>query len=516
MSNSQTADIGLGQTILRRAAISPNQSAITFEGSTQTFAELGDRVRRMATVLRAGGISAGDRVGYIGLNHPVFLEMLYACGCLGAVFVPLNFRLTGPEVRFIANDAGISAMVADDMLRPLIDEERDNLECTRYITAEANADNWESLESLMAAAAPIEASEKVDADDVAFIMYTSGTTGLPKGAMLTHGNIFWNSINVCFGEDGVSGTTLTCAPLFHIGGLNVTTLMSLSKGVEVVLLRSFDAGQVLSLIEKHKVTTMFGAPTMFLMMVQDESFAITDLSSIATLTCGGAPVPVPLIKTYGERGINFCQGYGLTETNAIGAIISGSFYLARPNSTGRPTPPVTSVRIVDEAGSELPAGGIGEVCIKGPTVMHGYWNQPEATAQVIKDGWFHTGDIGMLDELGFLILLDRAKDIVIRGGENIGCAEVEYAIAEHPSVSEVSVYGIPDTRLGEVPCATVMLKKEATLNETEMRAFLRNRLAAFKVPARFYFQHDQLPRIATGKIAKKELRKQTIALLELA
>ncbi|MDG2501628.1 MAG: AMP-binding protein, partial [Porticoccaceae bacterium] len=168
MSNSQTADIGLGQTILRRAAISPNQPAITFEGSTQTFAELGDRVRRMATVLRAGGISAGDRVGYIGLNHPVFLEMLYACGCLGAVFVPLNFRLTGPEVRFIANDAGISAMVADDMLRPLIDEERDNLECTRYITAEANADNWESLESLMAAAAPIKASEKVDADDVAF------------------------------------------------------------------------------------------------------------------------------------------------------------------------------------------------------------------------------------------------------------------------------------------------------------------------------------------------------------
>ena len=148
--------------------------------------------------------------------------------------------------------------------------------------------------------------------------------------------------------------------------------------------------------------------------------------------------------------------------------------------------------------------------------MHGYWNQPEATAQVIKDGWFHTGDIGMLDELGFLILLDRAKDIVIRGGENIGCAEVEYAIAEHPSVSEVSVYGIPDTRLGEVPCATVMLKKEATLDETEMRAFLRNRLAAFKVPARFYFQYEQLPRIATGKISKKELRKQTLALLALA
>ena len=170
MSVLQIADIGLGQTILRRAAISPEQPALTFEGETQSFAELGDRVRRMASVLREGGISAGDRVGYIGLNHPVFLEMLYACGCLGAIFVPLNFRLTGPEVRFIANDAGISTLVADDMLRPLIDSERDNLDCTRYITAEADADNWEPLEPLMAAATSIEASEKVDADDVAFIM----------------------------------------------------------------------------------------------------------------------------------------------------------------------------------------------------------------------------------------------------------------------------------------------------------------------------------------------------------
>ena len=223
MSNSQSADIGLGRAFLRRAAISPNQPALTFEGNTQTFAELGDRIRRMASVLRAGGISAGDRVGYIGLNHPVFLEMLYACGCIGAIFVPLNFRLTGPEIRFIANDAGISTMVVDDMLRPLIDTERANLECTRFITAEADADNWEPLAPLMAAAQPIAASEKVDGDDVAFIMYTSGTTGLPKGAMLTHGNLFWNSINVCFSEDGVTGTSLTCAPLFHIGCLNVTT-----------------------------------------------------------------------------------------------------------------------------------------------------------------------------------------------------------------------------------------------------------------------------------------------------
>ena len=208
-------------------------------------------------------------------------------------------------------------------------------------------------------------------------------------------------------------------------------------------------------------------------------------------------------------------GYGLTETNAIGAIISGKFYASRPNSTGRPTPPVTSVRIVDEAGNTLDACEVGEICIKGPTVMKGYWNNPEATAEVIKDGWFHSGDIGMLDELGFLIIMDRAKDIVIRGGENIGCAEVEYAISEHPAVNEVSVYGIPDERLGEMPCASIMLQEGSELSDTELTDFLSSRIAAFKIPARFYFQYEQLPRIATGKIAKKELRKRTMEQLGL-
>ena len=203
-------------------------------------------------------------------------------------------------------------------------------------------------------------------------------------------------------------------------------------------------------------------------------------------------------------------GYGLTETNALGAIISGKFYQSRPNSTGRPTPPLTQVRIVNEQGQTLPANEVGEICIKGPSVMKGYWNKPEATAEVLKDGWFHTGDLGLLDDLGFLIILDRAKDIVIRGGENIGCAEVEYAIHEHSAVSEVSVYGIPDSRLGEVPCATIMLKEGRSLTADELAGFLRDKIAAFKVPEKFYFQREQLPRIASGKIAKKVLRQQAI------
>ena len=432
--------------------------------------------------------------------------MLYACGCLGAVFVPLNFRLTGPEVRFIANDAGISAMVVDDMLRPLIDEELDNLECTRFITAEADADNWESLEPLMAAADPIAASEKVDGDDVAFIMYTSGTTGLPKGAMLTHGNIFWNSINVCFGEDGVVGTSLTCAPLFHIGGLNVTTLMSLAKGVEVVLLRSFDAGQVLTLIEKHKVTTMFGAPTMFLMMVQHESFATTDLSSIATLTCGGAPVPVPLIKTYGERGISFCQGYGLTETAPFASLLASDLAMVKVGSAGK-APMFTEVRIVDEENNPVAAGVHGEVCIKGPNVMKGYWNREDATAEAIDtQGWFHSGDIGYLDDEDFLFLCDRVKDMVISGGENVYPAEVESILYGHPSILEVAVIGLPDDKWGEAITAIAVLEEGAELTLEGLRDFAGESLARYKLPSQLRLI-DILPRNPAGKVQKFKLKE---------
>lgn len=510
MSNPQIADIGLGHTILRRASLTPNAKALTFEGETWTCAELGDRVRRLATILRDGGVSRGDRVGYIGLNHPSFLEILYACGCLGAIFVPLNFRLTGPEIIFIANDADITVMFADNMLQPLIDEEKANLNCTRYLTIENDADGWEALEPLMVGAAPIVASEHVDADEIAFIMYTSGTTGLPKGAMLTHGNVFWNSINVCFGEDTMTTTTLTCAPLFHIGGLNVTTLLSLAKGIEVVLLRSFDAGAVLALIEKHKVGSMFGAPTMFLMMAQHESFASTDLSSISTLTCGGAPVPVPLIKTYGDRNVSFCQGYGLTETAPFASLLSSDLAMVKVGSAGK-APMFTEVRIVDEQNNPVAAGVRGEVCIKGPNVMKGYWNRPEATAEAIDtQGWFHSGDIGYLDDEDFLFLCDRVKDMVITGGENVYPAEIESILYGHPSILEVAVIGLPDEKWGEAVTAIAVLEEGASLDLEALRAFAGESLARYKLPTELRFI-DILPRNPAGKVQKFKLKEQFVA-----
>jgi fatty-acyl-CoA synthase len=507
MSSQQSAAIGMGHTILRRALLTPKARALTFEGQTWTCAELGDRVRRLTTILYDLGVSKGDRVGYIGLNHPAFLELLYACGCIGAVFVPLNFRLTGPEVRFIANDADIKLMFADDMLRPLIDSEKDNLNCVGYLSIESDADSWLSLASLMEKALPSTLDQTVEADDIAFIMYTSGTTGLPKGAMLTHGNVFWNSINVCFGEDTMSTTTLTCAPLFHIGGLNVTTLLSLAKGIEVVLLRSFDAGEVLSLIEEHKVGSMFGAPTMFLMMAQHENFATTDLSSVTALICGGAPVPVPLIKTYAERNVSFCQGYGLTETAPFASLLSSDLAMVKVGSAGK-APMFTEVQIVDGDNNPVAAGVHGEVCIKGPNVMKGYWNRPEATAEAIDElGWFHSGDIGYLDDEDFLYLCDRVKDMVITGGENVYPAEIESVLYAHPAILEVAVIGLPDDKWGEAVTAIVVLEEGASLDLEDLRAFSGESLARYKLPSELRII-DVLPRNPAGKVQKFKLKEQ--------
>ena len=285
------------------------------------------------------------------------------------------------------------------------------------------------------------------------------------------------------------------------------------------MMYKWDAEKALELIEQERISIFHGVPTMTWEIMQSEKFAQTDLSSLRGVQSGGAPRPPKHLKMMLEKFPEVAQpglGYGLTETNAIGAIISGKFYISKPHSTGRPTPPITEVKIVDETDNDLGPNEVGEICIKGPTIMKGYWNKPEDTAEILKDGWFYTGDIGLLDDLGFLVILDRAKDIVIRGGENIGCAEVEYAITEHPLVSEVSVYGVPDERLGEVPVATVMLKPAAKLQDDELKSFLKEKIAAFKIPEQFYFQYEQLPRIASGKIAKKELRQITIEKLALA
>ena len=509
MQNNHHVNHAMAQTILKRAELAPATTALTFEGQSQTFGALAERILRTAKALRNAGVSRGDRVGFIGHNHPAFLEILYACSCIGAIFVPLNFRLTSPEVRFIANDAGVKIMFADAACRPLIDAERDALHCRDFIATQGSQTGWQELDAWIGDAEPLGFCEHLNADDVALIMYTSGTTGLPKGAMLTHGNVFWNALNVAFMGIRMKGATLTCAPLFHIGGLNVTTHVSLSLGVGVILHKGFEAGDVLRDIEKYRISTMFGAPTMFLMMSQHENFDKADLSSIISFNVGAAPVPLSLLETYQKRGIALEQGYGLTETSPYVSVLASEHALEKTGSAGQNLT-FTSVRIVDEDNQPVAAGERGEVCIKGPNVMQGYWNRPEATAQAIDElGWFHSGDIGYLDEDGFLFICDRLKDMIITGGENVYPAEVESALYDHDDINEVAIFGLPDEKWGEVVVAAVVMNEGKSLELAELRSFAAQSLAKYKIPTVVHF-FDELPRNPAGKVQKFILRDELI------
>ena len=509
MQNNHQVNYAMGQVILKQAELSPDTHALTFEGESLTFDVFADRILRTATALRNAGVSRGDRVGFIGHNHPCFLQILYACSCIGAIFVPLNFRLTSPEVRFIANDAGVKIMFADAACRPLIDAERAALRCADFIATEGSQADWLDLDAFVGDAEPLGFCEHLNEDDVALIMYTSGTTGLPKGAMLTHGNIFWNALNVAFMGVRMKGATLTCAPLFHIGGLNVTTHVSLSLGVGVILHKSFEAGDVLADIEKYRVSTMFGAPTMFLMMSQHANFEKADLGSIISFNVGAAPVPLSLLEIYHKRGIALEQGYGLTETSPYVSVLASEYALEKTGSAGKNLT-FTSVRIVDEDNQPVAAGQRGEVCIKGPNVMQGYWNRPEATAEAIDElGWFHSGDIGYLDEDGFLFICDRLKDMIITGGENVYPAEVESALYEHEDINEVAIFGLPDEKWGEVVVAAIAMHEGKTMELADLRDFASQSLAKYKIPTVLHIV-DALPRNPAGKVQKFILRDELI------
>ncbi len=506
MYEHTAVDVGLGTMIGTRTKLTPNRAALTFEGSTWTYAEFLERIDRFAGALIAGGVAKGDRVAYIGLNHPAFFVTLFAASRVGATFVPLNFRLTGPELTFIVGDAGATVMVADAMHKDLIDSVRDDLPCNRYFGVEAAGEGWEAFDEVLDAATAIDEPVPTSGDDIALIMYTSGTTGQPKGAMLTHHNLAWNNINALHAIDlGTDEIGLVVAPLFHIGGLNVTTLVVWHKGGEIVLHRGFDPVAVLEAIPAHGITNMFGVPAMFLFMSQLPQFETTDFSSIRVVVVGGAPVPEPLTKLYLAKGVPFAQGYGLTETAPMATFLLPDYALTKVGSAGF-APMYTQVKTFDSEGAETPTGERGEICIKGPNVMAGYWNRPDATAEAIdSEGWFHSGDLGYFDDDGFLFVVDRLKDMVISGGENVYPAEVESALYEHPAIREVAVIGMPDERWGEAVTAVVALDEGAELTLDELREFGEQHLAKFKLPTRLHLI-DELPRNPAGKVLKFELR----------
>ncbi|MCW2582857.1 MAG: fcs [Klenkia sp.] len=490
--------------------MSPHKPAIWFEGTTTTHGEFALAVRRAASVLHDLGVQRGDRVAWLGANHPVGLELLYACGQLGAVWVPVNARLTPPEAQYVLAHSGASLVVHGREHGTTADVLRDQLPAVgTWIAAEppleggADSLDWATL---AAAAEPVLRDEPVTHDDVCLVMYTSGTTGKPKGAVLTHGNTTWACLNQVLSlEGGPDERTLGLAPLFHVGGLNGTVNPTLLRGGCVVLVRGFDPAGTLQVISEQRVTSFFAVPTMLDALARQPGFATLDLSALRTVAAAGAPLPLPLLRTWLDRGITVQQAYGMTETAPAGTMLDSADAVAKAGSAGTPQFFV-DVRVVRPDGTECAPGEIGEVVLSGPNVMQGYWDAPEATAAVLVDGWYHSGDAGSVDEDGHLTIRDRYKDMIISGGENVYPAEVESAMLELPEVQEVAVIGVPDPHWGEVGLAVVVPAPGTEPDADALRAALRERLAGFKVPQEVRFV-DQLPRTATGKIRKPDLRQ---------
>ncbi|SDL22128.1 fatty-acyl-CoA synthase [Glycomyces sambucus] len=484
-------DFGIGSWTARRARKTPHKTAVLDPGGRFTYAELHERVHRLARALRGLGVRRGDRVAYLGPNHHAFLEALFATGVLGAVFVPLNTRLAPPELRHCLHDSGAAVLLRDPAL-PAPPAGRTVMVGPEY-------------EDLLAGAPGEPIDEAVGLDDPCVIMYTSGTTGRPKGALLTHGNLTWNAFNVLVDIDLASDeTTLCTAPLFHTAGLNMTCLPTLLKGGTVVLEPAFDPERTLKLVRSLRVTYMFGVPVMFAAIARSAAWADADLSSLRRVSCGGAPVPAATIAAYLERGVVFSQGYGMTEASPGVLFLAGEDSARKAGTAGVPHF-FTDVGIVDAAARPVGPGERGEVVVHGPNVMREYWDRPEDTAAAFADGWFRTGDIASADADGFVSILDRAKDVFISGGENVSPAEVEAALGGHPAVADCAVIGVPDPTWGEVGRAIVVAAEP--VDGAELLAFLRGRLAGYKIPKSVVFTAG-LPRSPTGKIIRRALREE--------
>ncbi|ETK30422.1 class I adenylate-forming enzyme family protein [Microbispora sp. ATCC PTA-5024] len=467
------------------------------------------------------GVRKGDRVAVAMRNYPEWIVSFSAVLAAGAVAVPLNAWWTEQELEYGLADSGAKVLIADgERARRLA-----NTAVPTIVTRDENA-NWAEVLGEVRADVTLPAVE-IGPDDPATIFYTSGTTGRSKGALGSHRNLGQAPMTVAYamlrgvalaGKDpgeaaGVRRITLLTVPLFHVTGCFAVLMTTMFTGGGLVLMYKWDPQRALELIEREKVTVMSGVPTNAWQLLSHPSLRDYDISSLGSISYGGAPAPPKLLERITRLLPNRTpsNGYGMTETTALAIYNSGKDYLAKPESIGLPLA-VVDVKVCDPTGAELPPGQVGELCMRGPIVIMGYWGRPEATAETFVDGWLHTGDLARLDEEGYVYIVDRAKDMVIRGGENVYCAEVEAALFEHPAVDDAAVIGIPDDELGEEVGAVVRLKPGAEATGEELQDFLRGRIAAFKVPVRFWFREAELPRNPGGKILKTHLRKETLGL----
>ncbi len=506
----------LGGFLTKRAFLTPDREAYVDSqtGERLSFRDLNARANQLANQFLVEGLKKGERVGLLLMNSAEFMESYFALAKIGAVVVPLNWRLVADELEFILKDSGTTRLIFGHEFVDVVAELHGRGEKTDIHHWLHVADVQGASETAYFAvdyaryrnAGAIDEPELGAAgSDMLYIMYTSGTTGLPKGVVHTHDTAIWAVITI--GANAVfyeADRYLAALPMFHVGALTPLAV-NVYRGATSIVMRAFDPVRAWELIEQERITTGLAVPAMLNFMVQVPNFERFDYSQLRWMMTGAAPVPVALTEKYADMGIQVLQVYGLTETCGPACLMDSESALRKPGSTGKAFFH-TQVKLVNESGADCAAGEAGEVLVKGPHVMVEYWNRPDATAETLIDGWLHTGDVATMDEEGFVFIQDRIKDMVISGGENVYPAEIEAVIMAHPDVVEAAVIGQPSERWGESPFAIVVRRTES-LTEADVLDYCRGRLAAYKQPKGAAFV-DEIPRNPSGKILKRVLREQ--------
>jgi fatty-acyl-CoA synthase len=496
----------------RHAERTPHKLAVVdaHSGRQFTYAQFNARANRLASFLKDElGLTTGDRVSILAQNSSDYYEVLFACSKMGAILNTLNWRLATPELEYILNDCAPRALIYEPEFGESVATLRPKIACQHCIVLGDRAPDGEwTYEGALTAGSPegVEAP-RLTYDDAWAILYTSGTTGRPKGAQVTYGNFFYNAIGMGLAIDLTSqDVNLNVLPTFHAGGLGLYAGPTFHAGGTVVVMRAFDPAELLRLIDAWQVSVLLLVPAIYLMLTQYPEFDKYDLSSVRSWASGGSALPPSVVEEFATRNIIIQQGFGMTETGPTVFLITREDALRKAGSVGKPVMH-TDVRILDRDGNVLGPNEVGELCIRGGNVTTGYWNRPEATAKAIVDGWLHSGDAARYDEEGFYYIVDRWKDMFISGGENVYPAEVENVIYQHPAVADVAVIGVPHPKWQEVGKAILVLKQGQSVTEGEIITFCQGKLARYKIPKSVAFV-DMLPRTAAGKVLKRELRQQ--------
>ncbi len=499
--------------IYDRAQVTPDKAAIVFADQQISYAGLTSRIDRLATVFqREFDIGQGDRIAWLGNNCPLVIEALFACARIGAILVPLNWRLAVPELKHVIDDAGARLlMVGDDQLQAAVAITGQSGHCQavrayRGKKTDSRSDLWPVMQDLLDQVIEPDTDQSDRADSPVLILYTSGTTGQPKGVVLTQNALAWSARNsVAMHDMTADDCILMVLPMFHAGGFNIQTLAALYTGATVHLEEGFEPGNMLRRIEQCQPTLTGLVPAQIQAMVSHPDWAATDVSSLRSVTTGSTFVPEACMDVWFERGVTALQVYGTTETCAV-AIHQNCENAAMTKGTIGYAAQHCDIRIEDDHSQEVAAGTHGVILIKGPNVFNEYWRNPSATADALKDGWFQTGDIGYQRPDGSYVVTGRQADLIISGGENIYPAELEVILNEHPEIVEAAVIGLTDDRWGEVPVAVIVKTNNSKLDQEAVQGLFKDRLARFKWPKRVMMV-DGVPRNAMGKVQGFELRQ---------